>query len=679
MSYLPVPQILYWNCVLGKKAEIEKLSKSFDIIFLAETCIKVNHDFRIRGFDCLRMDANMADIRGMIVLIRNPIIYSFLDLSSMIDCSFEALGIKIPFNNSHLFLIGVYRHSNVRVSNFAISALTSFVADHHFSILLGDFNAHHPMWGGTRSNRVGRALVECINEQHLVVLNPPSSPTYLSFFPYYTSTINLIIASPHISSFCEALVLPDLHGSEVRVNCLVKTTSVFSYKIKLSKTQWEEGVAPTPVGVIGGVQSSRDQSGSPREEVKHYLINNSKIISQTVNSIPSDDPITQYNTFLALIAVSYERFSPLKPPLHTRSSRSTPSFRGPPPAPWWTPDCTEAIRNRGSALRVFKHNPSLDNYIYYRSVVSQSYKILRRTKRAGWKAHPHMLLTIYRSRLRASIEYSAHIFGTMTNERTRALQVIQNHALRLCFGYCVSTPLNVVHAEAMELFLPLRFHLFASRYFLKISSVTDHPVVLKLYELCDLAAGMNNMNYLHAHFPAALLFQQMQIFRNIVDRSYTLPNFRHSFSSSFISCSYSSLSTPSLETLDHLPNPCAQAAFDQEFSHLTAVSTVFYTVGSKVDHSTHVGAAVLIPQLQGELMYKLSSYTSIFSAEAFAIYNAITTAIDPQLSKAMIVTDSRSVLEAIKGTCIRTNNYLILLIKARLEEAENEGTCIQFI
>ncbi|KYQ54709.1 hypothetical protein ALC60_06414 [Trachymyrmex zeteki] len=138
-------------------------------------------------------------------------------------CLYTLTVFKISFNNSHLFLIGVYRHPNVPASNFAISSLTSFVADHYFSILLGDFNAHYPMWGGTRPNGASRALGKCIDDHHLVVLNPPSSPTYISFSPYYTSTIDLIIASPQISSLCEAHVLPDLHENdhhplEIRVN-----------------------------------------------------------------------------------------------------------------------------------------------------------------------------------------------------------------------------------------------------------------------------------------------------------------------------------------------------------------------------------------------------------------------------------------------------------------------------
>ncbi|KYN02389.1 Gag-Pol polyprotein [Cyphomyrmex costatus] len=106
---------------------------------------------------------------------------------------------------------------------------------------------------------------------------------------------------------------------------------------------------------------------------------------------------------------------------------------------------------------------------------------------------------------------------------------------------------------------------------------------------------------------------------------------------------------------------------------------MFFTDGSKVDHSTYVGAAIYSPQLQLELMIKLSSYTSVFSAEAYAIYTAITISIDMNLPSATIVTDSMNVLETLKGFRNSTNNYLIPFIKSSLEEAESKGTAIHFI
>ncbi|KYQ54411.1 hypothetical protein ALC60_06700, partial [Trachymyrmex zeteki] len=116
-------------------------------------------------------------------------------------------------------------------------------------------------------------------------------------------------------------------------------------------------------------------------------------------------------------------------------------------------------------------------------------QVLSALRGTWWGAHPHLMLTVYKSMLRASIEYSSHIFGLADNGRLRVLQVIQNQALRLCFGYRISTPLNVIFAETIEPPLKFRFWLLVSRYFLKICSITDHPAVSKLHELCDLAHG----------------------------------------------------------------------------------------------------------------------------------------------------------------------------------------------
>ncbi|XP_018367425.1 PREDICTED: uncharacterized protein LOC108763958 [Trachymyrmex cornetzi] len=251
-------------------------------------------------------------------------------------------------------------------------------------------------------------------------------------------------------------------------------------------------------------------------------------------------------------------------------------------------------------------DPKLSGKPHMSYIINKGKRILQiiQALRGTWRrAHPHMLLTIYRAMLRASIEYSALIFGLKHNNLSRALQIIQNQALRLCFGYRISTPLNVIFAESGELTLTHRFRLLALHYFLKISSVQQHITVDKLHQLCDLA----------------------------------------------------------------------------EFRDLTSDSTLFYTDGSKVDHSTHVGAAVFAPQLQWELMLKLPPYASVFSAEAYAIYTAITLAIDRKLPKAIIITDSKSVLEAVKSFRNPTNNYLIPLIRSVLVKAESKGTEINFI
>ncbi|XP_018300274.1 uncharacterized protein [Mycetomoellerius zeteki] len=157
-------RLLYWNCreALGKKAEVDKMAESYDIIFLAETCAGEDRDFCVHGFDCVRTDANSSGKRGMLVLIRNPITYAIIDLISYLDCSIEALAISLSLNNSHLVLVGAYSHPNLLAPRAALSNLISFVGSYDPAILMGDFNAHHPLWGAVRSNTAGRILGEGI-------------------------------------------------------------------------------------------------------------------------------------------------------------------------------------------------------------------------------------------------------------------------------------------------------------------------------------------------------------------------------------------------------------------------------------------------------------------------------------------------------------------------------------
>ncbi|KYQ60002.1 hypothetical protein ALC60_00973 [Trachymyrmex zeteki] len=231
-------------------------------------------------------------------------------------------------------------------------------------------------------------------------------------------------------------------------------------------------------------------------------------------------------------------------------------------------------------------------------------QIIQALRGTWWGAHPHMLLTIYRALLRASIEYSSHIFSLTQNSLSRALQIVQNQALRLCFGYRISTPLNVIYVETVELTLSFRFRLLTSRYFLKISSVRNHIVIDKLHLLYDTAAETNRTDYLHAHFPAAIIFNHIWTsYHSSIDCSFTLPNFRSSFRSTTISSPYTSLSLPSVDLTNFFPIPPAQSFFNQELQYLTSDSVLFYTDGSKVDHSSYVGAAVFSPQLEAELSW----------------------------------------------------------------------------
>lgn len=78
-------------------------------------------------------------------------------------------------------------------------------------------------------------------------------------------------------------------------------------------------------------------------------------------------------------------------------------------------------------------------------------------------------------------------------------------------------------------------------------------------------------------------------------------------------------------------------------------------------------------------MHKFSPDTSIFSPEAWAVYQALLITIQFQFPKILIISDSRSVLDSIISHQIVQPNYLIPLIKAKLGKAGNLNLDISFI
>jgi len=72
---------------------------------------------------------------------------------------------------------------------------------------------------------------------------------------------------------------------------------------------------------------------------------------------------------------------------------------------------------------------------------------------------------------------------------------------------------------------------------------------------------------------------------------------------------------------------------------------------------------VYSPDINLSIIHKLSSESSVFSAEAWAIYLAINTIIDLKCDKAVIFSDSKSVLDTLTSPLSHNKNYLIHYIK----------------
>lgn len=84
----------------------------------------------------------------------------------------------------------------------------------------------------------------------------------------------------------------------------------------------------------------------------------------------------------------------------------------------------------------------------------------------------------------------------------------------------------------------------------------------------------------------------------------------------------------------------------------------FYMDGSKSEEGA-TGTAVFSPEMDGTIRHKLPSETSVFSAELWAIYQAILAILDLNISKSVIFSNSESALEALYNPIKKHRNYII--------------------
>ena len=149
-----------------------------------------------------------------------------LDLSNKFDVSVEIIGLQLHNNSSTLNVVGMYRHSNSSTSQASLDNFIALTTTQDLTLLIDDFNAHHPFWGVSRPNKAGRIISEAVDRHNCVILNP-SLPTFYFHPTRNSSLIDLAIASSSLASLYECAVLEDTRGSNhypipVQIDCHVK-------------------------------------------------------------------------------------------------------------------------------------------------------------------------------------------------------------------------------------------------------------------------------------------------------------------------------------------------------------------------------------------------------------------------------------------------------------------------
>jgi len=263
------------------------------------------------------------------------------------------------------------------------------------------------------------------------------------------------------------------------------------------------------------------------------------------------------------------------------------------------------------------------------------------------------------------------------------LQRLQFRIIRAALGLRQSTPINILLCEAREPPLNNRFSYLTSKYVLKSLARKSNPAIRCLRRLESEARTQPRKVYLIKNIPTfkPYLYHVRDI--DLLHKSILPPIFAYDFFATIPVPSYISFELPT-SGKGKRNCSCSVAEVRQSFnefaSPLIEQAISLYTDGSKRDDDSPVGAAVFSRDLGIILKHKLPAYTSIFSAEAWALYQSLIMVESSGNSKAVIFSDSRSVLDALVSFSMKScNNYLIPLIRSKFHSLSVSGFHIQLV
>ena len=207
-------------------------------------------------------------------------------------------------------------------------------------LLIGDFNAHNPLWGSPASCQRGSLVADLINHLNLVCLNT-GAPTYLSDTTHTYSHLDLAICTPRLARLFEWYALSDTYSSDhfpCVIHLLNHIPSPCPSRWNISKADW---------GLYSSLAVFQDQN------------------------FPSCTSQVEYLTEVITTAAEYS------------IPRTSPSPRRV-PVPWWTDACRDALRARRRALRIFQRHPTMENCINYKRLRAKCRRVIKESKKACW-------------------------------------------------------------------------------------------------------------------------------------------------------------------------------------------------------------------------------------------------------------------------------------------------------
>ncbi|GBN15389.1 hypothetical protein AVEN_233919-1 [Araneus ventricosus] len=274
--------------------------------------------------------------------------------------------------------------------------------------------------------------------------------------------------------------------------------------------------------------------------------------------------------------------------------------------------------------------------------------IMKVLSNTSWGADKVSLMRIYRSLVRSKLDYGVPVYGSAAKSTLKMLDSVHHQGLRIATGAFRTTPIPSLHVISGEPSLELRRHRLSLSYFYKIKSDESHP---QHYKVINPIFG--SLFSVRLSFTPTFGFRIGEILKYFEIEDFPM------VSNIEDPPPWKETQLAFIDDFLHFFKPgTSDNVFQQHFyNHRQCYSDYvpIYTDGSKSDN--HVGSAAVFPDFT--IAETLHPFCSVYTSELYAIYLGLLKISTLNFKKAVIYTDSRSGINALRRAK-HTNHPLVM-------------------
>ena len=353
-----------WNArgVKNKKLEMQRSlleEQKIDILGIQEAKLNKKDVFRLAGYNIFR-DKN-RDQENIIVIYNEKV--KLTEIRNIQNDNYALKEIKIHNirNQPDIHVTFVYFWDSFKINGKEELEQIFKLSNH--SLIMGDMNAHDPLWGAEKRNNRGRSISEFINDNEIVLLNN-NEPTRIPQKENESPTLlDLALITYDLNTHIHCRVNRDTLGSDhlpviIESTILLENTATTNtLKFKYEKADW--------------IHFREETCKINWKECRHENIN-----TYTENIITNLQEVA-----IKSIPNNMKSLQRGKNQIIKKNNKKLKLTKY-----WWNTTCQAAKNDRIKKLREYQKEKSNENLIRYRIARNKADAIIKKTKKDAWKS-----------------------------------------------------------------------------------------------------------------------------------------------------------------------------------------------------------------------------------------------------------------------------------------------------